>query len=233
MTNTLPAPTCTIAEARRLTEQIRVSANRAWKYLVKAHAQRAWQVMGYSTWENYLAGEFEMSRSAGYRLLDQARVVSTLSAAAGTPVLVSGRQAQEIKPILPEVVQEVAEVTAGRPSTGRESAARDVVVSRARDRRSSRHVIADPVVPGAGPESVDDQDPAALIAVLRRRVVELMMENDELRNENKELRRQVSARAVAKAPVSAQKASAASGCVHPSNRRIGTYCAACGRDVKA
>jgi hypothetical protein len=101
--------------------------------ILEAHDRRAWQALGYSTWEQYVKEEFDLSRSRSYQLLDQARVVQILRDAASeaaskprtrpltsyadpTPINISARDVQRLKPQLPAAQAEVRElVSEGAP----------------------------------------------------------------------------------------------------------------------
>jgi hypothetical protein len=49
--------------------------------ILEAHDRRAWQALGYPTWQQYVKKEFNLSRSRSYQLLDRARVQQALLAA--------------------------------------------------------------------------------------------------------------------------------------------------------
>ncbi len=72
------------SEARTLTARIKrrlhgdVSA-----LLLEAHDRRAWTLLGYRTWKDYVHSEFGLSRRRSYELLDHAFVLKELKAAAG------------------------------------------------------------------------------------------------------------------------------------------------------
>lgn len=105
---------CTNAEARELTDRIKAAVEQVWALLLEAHERRAWSALGYATWEEYVRGEFHMSRRRSYQLLDQGFVVRALQAAVdvnhGThQVEVTEREARDIKPVLPAVVEAVRE----------------------------------------------------------------------------------------------------------------------------
>lgn len=102
-------------QARELTQQIRAATDVLWSLVARAHAGRAWRSLGYASWEQYVAEEFNMSRSRSYQLLDHARVVSAIEAAApvGTQVSMNERAARELKAHLDEVTDKVASATNG------------------------------------------------------------------------------------------------------------------------
>jgi hypothetical protein len=97
--------------------------------ILEAHDRKAWQALGYPTWQQYVKKEFNLSRSRSYGLLDRARVQQTLLAAGvgaaallGTsfedspsvnaqaetpPVRMSARAVRALKPQLPQAEAEV------------------------------------------------------------------------------------------------------------------------------
>jgi hypothetical protein len=101
-------------QARQLTETIRDASEVMWVLLARAHAGQAWQALGYPSWEAYVRGEFDMSRSRSYQILDQARVISAISAAVpeGTPIHLTEASARDLKGKLDQVIPEVAARTA-------------------------------------------------------------------------------------------------------------------------
>jgi hypothetical protein len=102
-------------EAKELTRRIHRCLERAYVLLYEAHQRKAWQALGYETFAEYVRGEFAMSRSRAYQLLDQARVVREISAAASTDADIPEPAARELKPILPEVVEQVRARVAAAP----------------------------------------------------------------------------------------------------------------------
>jgi len=121
------------AEARALTDRIKQTAERLWSLLEQAHDRQAWRALGYSTWNDYVRAEFDMSKQQSFRLLDQARVIRELTSAAESPmgdsepVQVSEREARDLKPHLHEVTDavrdRVEEAREADPKTTPEQAA--------------------------------------------------------------------------------------------------------------
>jgi hypothetical protein len=98
--------------ARKLTDRIKqelAPKARTCMLLLEAHDRRAWAALGYSTWAVYVRGEFDISRSRSYELLDQARVIRVLREASGMSGIpdISAHWAVEIKPHLETVVAEI------------------------------------------------------------------------------------------------------------------------------
>lgn len=115
-------------EALSLTERIRESAEQTWALLIEAHERRAWAVLGYDSWRAYATAEFGMSQSRAYQLLNQARVVTALEEATGsTNVEISEYEARRLKPVLPEVLDELRESVTGLPREEAVAAIRKVV----------------------------------------------------------------------------------------------------------
>ena len=50
------------AEARRLTDQIKVSAAVLWELIIAAYQRRAWAALGYESWDAYAIAEFGDTR---------------------------------------------------------------------------------------------------------------------------------------------------------------------------
>ena len=102
-------------EARELTSTIRNAAEMLWVLLARAHEGRAWEALGYTSWEGYVRAEFDMSRSRSYQLLDQGRVIAALTEAMpeGAEVSLTEAAARDLKGVLDEVLPEVSERTAG------------------------------------------------------------------------------------------------------------------------
>jgi hypothetical protein len=97
--------TMSTVEAREITARIKARVDGVAELILEAHDRRAWEALGYHSWERYIKAEFGFSRSRSYEMLDQARVKRALkAAAAGRPVpYVSARTAAAIRPVLPKV----------------------------------------------------------------------------------------------------------------------------------
>lgn len=153
----------TETQARKLTERIRKSTEELWKLVGEAHDGRAWEPLGYASWDAYVAAEFDISRAQSYRLLDQAHVTHELEAAAAPtsrardtddpPVVVdiSARAAADIKPQLAEVAKKVADKVRGKPVAKR-AAIVDEVVTEARTPAPAAKRAA-PAPPRTAPEA--------------------------------------------------------------------------------
>jgi hypothetical protein len=105
----------TTDQARALTDTIRNAAEVLWVLIARAHAGKAWQSLGYNTWEAYVRAEFDMSRSRSYQILDQARVIAAIESAVpeGTNVHLSESAARDLKGVLEEALPQIKERTAG------------------------------------------------------------------------------------------------------------------------
>lgn len=66
------------AAAVARAEQIRATAHRLGALLEEANAAKDWQALGYGSWAAYLKGEFQISRSRGYQLIDHERFLREL-----------------------------------------------------------------------------------------------------------------------------------------------------------
>lgn len=102
-------------QARQLTNTIRDASEVLWVLIARAHAGKAWNALGYETWERYVRSEFDMSRSRSYQLLDQARVIAAIESAvpAGTEIHLSEAAARDLKSVIEEAIPEIRERTEG------------------------------------------------------------------------------------------------------------------------
>lgn len=250
MTATVDTTPMTKASARRLTDRIAKAVTLAYDMLAAAKARRAWEPLGYPSWEAYVRAEFGVSSSASYRLLDQAAVIGELSLAAGAPVEVSARAAADLKPDLPVVAAEVAEAVAAEPQRPPAEVAGDVVAKH-RARRPPAPVVVPPadveVIDGerevaparAVPDAVAAQPAAVLLVALAgRRPAEA---RDATPYEWAMLRSWMAQADAVRNGVPQPQArqpqepagEPAEKCRHPVSRRIGNRCGACGDQVKA
>jgi hypothetical protein len=146
---------CSVTEARALTDRIKAGLDELWALLLEAHDRRAWQALGYDTWEAYVGGEFAMSRRHSYRLLDQGRVIREIGEATGpvwpmghTPV--SEREARDIKGQIADVVDDVREEVEALGPDPEPEQVQDAVKDVVRKRRSWARPRSDAAAAGAG-----------------------------------------------------------------------------------
>jgi hypothetical protein len=114
---TVPASTSALfmgrAEARRLTEEVKVDAAALWRKLHQLYEGKAHLALGYSSWQDYCAEEFDFGKSTAYRLLDAGRVVAALETAVpqtGEWLPSTEAVARELVPVLRNGEREVVEV---------------------------------------------------------------------------------------------------------------------------
>lgn len=125
---TQPEYRCDEAEARALTDAIKEGVEKTYRRLLQAHRWRAWSALGYASWRDYAQAEFGMSQSYAYRLLDTARVVEEIEAAVGSPMgEITEREARDLKPHLPAVIEAVREATADVPDDEKPAAAAEAI----------------------------------------------------------------------------------------------------------
>lgn len=173
----LPPAPLSVDDARQLTDNIRGAAEMLWMLIARAHAGKAWEALGFSSWESYVREEFDMSRSRSYQLLDQARVIEAISAALpeGANVGISEAAARDLKGVLDEIVPSLRESTYGL-APDEASVVLDEIVEEQRDRlREEREAAYDEVdddsqsfeeyggksdgdYKGNGPPKTDDAD---------------------------------------------------------------------------
>jgi hypothetical protein len=114
-------------EARALTDSIKQSAERLFALLYEAHERKAWEALGYPSFKRYVEVEFDMTRQRAYQLLDQARVVAEISAAATTAVDIPEAAARDLKPVLGELTQRLRERIAAAPPEDAKRITEDVI----------------------------------------------------------------------------------------------------------
>ena len=109
MARSTPPSAVDRAAARSLTDRIRRGIGEITLLVLEAHNRRVWRVLGYPTWERYVAQEFGFSRSRSYQLLDHARVLSGVMEAAGCTAVpnISAYAAAQVLRHLPQMVADI------------------------------------------------------------------------------------------------------------------------------
>src|SRR5512133_3331012 len=79
-----------MAEARLLTDEVRADATAMWEKLRLLYEGQAHVALGYSSWGDYCAAEFDVGSSQAYRLLDAGRVRHLLGQRAETHSPIGG-----------------------------------------------------------------------------------------------------------------------------------------------
>lgn len=117
--------------AEEITNAIKSYATATWVLVKRAHDGKAWKSLGYSTWADYVATEFDMSASRSYQLINQAEVIATLEDAApdGTKLLLTEAQTRDIKKELPRITEKVKNATANDDPGTAASKINDIVES--------------------------------------------------------------------------------------------------------
>jgi hypothetical protein len=100
----------TADEARALTNEVKIDAATLWAKLLALYEGEAHLALGYSSWADYCAAEFDMGRSRAYQLLDAARVVEAVSESTIVERPASEAVARELAPLLREGAERVEEV---------------------------------------------------------------------------------------------------------------------------
>ena len=110
-------------EARALTDEVKADAAALGAKLLRLYEGGANAALGYPSWGDYCAAEFDIGRSQSYRLLDAGRVVEVIGAQSpigDSPV--NEAQARELVPLLdqPDQLREtwiyVVDEGNGRPT---------------------------------------------------------------------------------------------------------------------
>lgn len=94
--------------ARTLTDEVKKDAAALWTKLLHLYEGEAHTALGYSSWADYCAEEFDWSDATAYRLLGAANVVAQLPMGSSTPV--TERVARELVPVLRDDPEQVPEV---------------------------------------------------------------------------------------------------------------------------
>lgn len=106
-------PDFTFEQAKAITARIYTRTGELWALLEEARDRKAWSVIGYTSFEDYMRTEFDLSQRYANRLINQGQVIRRLSAAAGADVRVSERQARDIASNIDAVAAQVAEAANG------------------------------------------------------------------------------------------------------------------------
>ena len=77
--------------ARALTDRIKVGVEAVWELITQAYVQRAWDALGYSSWDDYCTREFGTSRLR-LRREERAEVVASLRDQGSASALYRRRQ---------------------------------------------------------------------------------------------------------------------------------------------
>lgn len=127
----------TVKAARARADRIRSTAESLASLLHEAYELEDWKTLGYASWREYATQELSLSQSRAYQLLDLAKVITAVQAAAGgisTDVEITEAAARDLKPVLPEVAGEIrARVEEGEEPT---EAVRAVVEQKRAERKA-------------------------------------------------------------------------------------------------
>lgn len=118
------------AQAREVTDAIRSTITATYVLLQRAYTGKAYQALGYETWKAYINGEFDFSVQRSYQLLDLARTVDAIEAAAPEGYDASSiteAQARDIKRELPKITERITEETAGHTAEESEDIVQDII----------------------------------------------------------------------------------------------------------
>ena len=110
--STATVATLTADAARVLTDEAKEDAEALWGKLLALYEGGAHTALGYSSWGDYCAEEFDMGKSQAYRLLDSGRVIEALGDSPVGERPASESVARELVPVLRESPEEVEEVWA-------------------------------------------------------------------------------------------------------------------------
>lgn len=136
-----------VCEARALTEAINATSEMLHVLIARAKGGRAWLALGYRSFAEYVDGEFNISRSRAYQVLDQHAVITAIADAvpegAHVPPITEAA-ARDLKHVLDDVVTAIRDRTA----EGDAQRTADIVAETIREYRDKRRAI--------GPARMDD-----------------------------------------------------------------------------
>lgn len=130
-------------EAEDLTTAIRSTSDALYILLARAHDGKAYRILGYNTWKEYVQTEFEISPQTSYRLLDMSRVIRELEQATpeGTKVKLTQAQAIAIKKELPRITDEVREATEGKTAEEAEDFLEEMMKKKKEQQKEDKKAI--------------------------------------------------------------------------------------------
>jgi hypothetical protein len=133
----------TEAEARALTDRIKVGVGEVSLLLLEAHQRRAWAVLGYRTWEKYVRREFGLSRTRSYELVYHGEVIREIQAATGMFGIpnITPHAALQVRANLEEVTQALRLRTTGARSEAESAAIAAEVVGHLRAKLARRRGV--------------------------------------------------------------------------------------------
>lgn len=241
----VPAVTAlTEAQARRLTDEIRATAERTWELLAEAHERRAWEVLGYRSFAKYATAEFGMATSNAYRLLNLARVVRELERTTGAPakaINASAREGEQLRGREPAIAAAAAQLQTDRPELPAAQAVNEAIKDELSDSRARESDIAptrkfeQKKAPRQPPERLPSA-PDATVSGYVRAVASAPARDLAAVNEAdlRAARKAITLAILLKA--NEDESAAAATCDHPRNKRedlgYAVKCGACGDVVK-
>lgn len=102
-------------QAREITESIKAASVAVYVLIAKAHEGKAYKALGYSSFEEYVNTEFDLSRNRAYQLLNLSNTIKAIESVTpeGTEVKLTEIQARDIKRELPKITERIKEETSG------------------------------------------------------------------------------------------------------------------------
>lgn len=115
--------------ARELTDQIKATATATYVLVHRAHEFKCWVSLGYSTWEDYVVTEFDMSKSRSYQLINQAKVVQAIQDVVpdGTNIMLTEAQARDVEKALPKITDKIKNQTKDQTPSEAAKTVKDIV----------------------------------------------------------------------------------------------------------
>jgi hypothetical protein len=154
--------------ARVLTDEVKADASALWVRFLDLHDAGVHAALGYSSWSDYCAAEFDMSKPMAYRVINAGRVVASLSEFPNGNSALTESHARQLVPLVEDaprlkLAAETAQATAAaedRPATAKDYAAATKYAKNVPDEDVNQ--AATPLPPAE--ESVPANNPHAYVA---------------------------------------------------------------------
>lgn len=100
-------------KAQEITESIKSASVALHSLMTEAYRYKAHKALGYSTWEEYVKTEFDISRSRSYQLIHYAETLEMIQEAVpeGTEIRLTEAQARDLKAELPRITEVIEQET--------------------------------------------------------------------------------------------------------------------------
>lgn len=138
------SPPLTKEQAVELTDSIKTQTNLLYMLIKRAHAGKAYEALGYSTFKEYIENEFSFSKVYAYRLLNQANFIEAIAAKVpeGTEIHISEPVTKKLKHALPELLEEIEDRTSNLGADEAGAVIEDIIRDRREQQREAEEAAA-------------------------------------------------------------------------------------------